>query len=175
MNTVTMQGVNSPPADPLPYKNMGYYVDITCTGQVCPAYINLSFLYTDAQIMARNETTLEVWKHNGTWYINYCCPGTSPVFFLSYWQGNAGEQERGNKIRSIQQNREEMSKEEHERLKSSSHQINRKKSFRIGCVSPARSIMKTLVSIFLLSNTGKRKNFIRSYTRHSAVEPGKIL
>ena len=53
------------PSDPVDYKNIGKYLNISATSVIWTR-INISYNTTDLQ--GRNESTLSLWKYNGSWY-----------------------------------------------------------------------------------------------------------
>ncbi len=59
-----VRGVESPPDDPLGYKNIGKYLDVT---NLSPdTWANVSIYYDEPDV--KNEKSLLIWKYNGSWY-----------------------------------------------------------------------------------------------------------
>ena len=63
---VSLKGANSPAADPSGRHNIGKFIN--ATNQSADAWIFLNFSYSDSDVSALNESSLKVWKYNGTWY-----------------------------------------------------------------------------------------------------------
>jgi parallel beta-helix repeat protein len=63
---VSLKGANSPAADPTGRQSIGRFVNVT--NQSADAWIFLNFSYSDSDVSELNESSLKVWKHNGTWY-----------------------------------------------------------------------------------------------------------
>ncbi|MEM4358255.1 MAG: NosD domain-containing protein, partial [Candidatus Pacearchaeota archaeon] len=68
---VSIKGISSPPVDPLSFKNIGKYLNITSTDWI---FLNVSYLEQDLNNI--NESTLRMSKYNGSWY-------TDPSFFAT--------------------------------------------------------------------------------------------
>ena len=60
---IGVKGVSSPPSDPSGLNNIGKYLDITNTSD---AWVNLEVSYTAADLGVVNESTLMMYRHNGT-------------------------------------------------------------------------------------------------------------
>lgn len=69
-----LKSVSSPPADPSGEQNIGRYVDATNTS--ASGFLNITFKYEDSDVSGVNNTTLDVWKNNGTWTELGTGPGT---------------------------------------------------------------------------------------------------
>jgi parallel beta-helix repeat protein len=64
---IALKGLTTGPADPTGYKNISKY--ISATGNSADSWLYLNFSYTDSEISATgiNESSLRIWKNNGTW------------------------------------------------------------------------------------------------------------
>ena len=68
--TVQIKGVESPPTDPSGYQDISKYFEASATW----LFINVS--YSDSDLGDANESTLQVWKHNGTDWLESGWNGT---------------------------------------------------------------------------------------------------
>jgi parallel beta-helix repeat protein len=64
VGTIKFDGMDSPPADPNNRSNIHQYLNITSNSG--PSWVFLNFSYLDSDY-AGNESTLKVWKYNGSW------------------------------------------------------------------------------------------------------------
>jgi len=71
LNSFTFSGAfivsrnTSPASDPSGYQNINKY--LTITNQSDNAYLYLNVSYNSTDIGSLNESTLKIWRHNGTW------------------------------------------------------------------------------------------------------------
>jgi len=54
----------TPPSDPSGYRNIGTHIEATADADV--AWLNLSVHYADGDVSGVNESTLSMWRYNGT-------------------------------------------------------------------------------------------------------------
>lgn len=60
----------APKSNPIGYLDIGKYINIT--NMSCDSWISLEINYDDNEIRLVNESTLELWKYDGSWHpINY--------------------------------------------------------------------------------------------------------
>jgi len=64
---VSLKGVGSPAPDPAGWNTIGKF--ISATGQSAGAWIFLNFSYFGSDLSGLDESSLKVWKHNGTNWI----------------------------------------------------------------------------------------------------------
>jgi len=65
-NGIELKGVDTAPTDPTGKVNISKYVDATDVTVNSWLFLNVS--YSDADIAGVQESTLKMWKHNGSWY-----------------------------------------------------------------------------------------------------------
>ncbi len=63
---MSLKGVGSPAADPTGRQSIGKFIDVA--NQSAGAWLFLNFSYSDSDVSSPDESSLAVWKHNGTWY-----------------------------------------------------------------------------------------------------------
>ncbi|NOQ33562.1 MAG: hypothetical protein GQ567_05140, partial [Methanosarcinales archaeon] len=71
---VSLKGVGSPAPDPTGWNTIGKF--IIATNQSAGAWIFLNFSYSGSDLVGLDESSLEVWKHNGTNWIEDGWNGT---------------------------------------------------------------------------------------------------
>ncbi|MBW2993406.1 right-handed parallel beta-helix repeat-containing protein, partial [Candidatus Woesearchaeota archaeon] len=62
--SITLTEISTPQADPLGYHNISKYINITNSSG--PKWVFLNVSYTDSDISSISESTLKIWKYNGT-------------------------------------------------------------------------------------------------------------
>ena len=63
-NGIKIKGVDSPPLDPSGMKNIGTYIN--ATNETSSSYVFLNISYNESDISSINESTLRMWRYNGT-------------------------------------------------------------------------------------------------------------
>ncbi|MEA1864996.1 MAG: NosD domain-containing protein [Euryarchaeota archaeon] len=71
---VSLKGVGSPAPDPTGWNTIGKFINVT--NQSADAWIFLNFSYSGSDLSYLDESSLKVWKHNGTTWIEDCWNGT---------------------------------------------------------------------------------------------------
>jgi parallel beta-helix repeat protein len=64
---VSLKGVGSPASDPTGQNNIGKFINVT--NQSAGAWVFLNFTYSDADVNGLDESSLAVWKYNGTAWV----------------------------------------------------------------------------------------------------------
>jgi len=77
-NNFRLNGTGSPSPDPSGEQNIGRFVEATNTS-MSGSFLNVTFEYTDSDVSNVNESTLSVWKNNGSWTELGAGPATDPA------------------------------------------------------------------------------------------------
>jgi lysophospholipase L1-like esterase len=64
---VSLKGVDSPANDPTGQNNIGKFINVT--NQSAGAWMFINFSYSDADVSGLDESSLKVWKYNGTAWV----------------------------------------------------------------------------------------------------------
>ena len=62
---IALKGLTTGSPDPTGYKNISKYINAISNS--ADSWLNLSFSYNDADIVNVSESSLRIWKNNGTW------------------------------------------------------------------------------------------------------------
>ena len=64
-NDVEIKSALAPASDPSGYQNIGKFINVTNTSQNSWLFLNVS--YTNADVSGLDESSLRIWKYNGSW------------------------------------------------------------------------------------------------------------
>ncbi len=76
---VSLTNETAPPADPGSEANISRFVNATNESSDASSYLNVTFEYTNGDVSGVDESTLSVWKNNGTWTELGAGPATDPA------------------------------------------------------------------------------------------------